>query len=172
MTEDKRIPWDVYFIDLAKMVSVRSTCIRRKVGAVAVNSQHRILGTGYNGAPSGLEHCTKDTCIRTIRNIPSGTQLDLCKAIHAEANLVLQLGSQLKGAYVYCTTQPCTSCLKLLMGAGIERLIWINAYQDTYSQKLMSEYFSYIPDMTDTELCTKLNLCPDYKYAFKSPLIH
>ena len=54
------------------------------------------------------------------------------------------------------------------MGAGIERLIWMNAYQDTYSQNLMSEYFSYIPDMSDTELCTKLNLCPDYKYAFKS----
>lgn len=138
--ESKRQDWDSYFMSLARQVASRSSCLRRKVGAVAVNPYHRIIGTGYNGPPAGMEHCTKDTCIRTKNNIPSGTQLDLCKAIHAEANIVLQLGQQLHDATIYVTCQPCTSCIKLLMGANILKLIWENPYNDTYANELMFEY--------------------------------
>lgn len=136
----KRQSWDEYFMQIAENAASRSTCLRRHVGAVAVNNDNRIIGTGYNGAPSGLDHCTSDSCIRMIRNIPSGTQLDVCKAIHAEANIVLQLGSQLKGATLYCTNQPCTSCFKLLMGAKVDRIVWKNPYDDDYSVTLMKEY--------------------------------
>lgn len=135
-----REPWDIYFMNLAKQAAGRSTCVRRKVGAVATNKSHRVLGTGYNGAPSGLEHCTRETCVRELLMVPSGTQLDLCKAIHAEANIVLQEGDRLAGATLYCTTQPCTSCLKLLMGVGIERIVWEEFYPDKYSHTLMFEY--------------------------------
>ncbi len=138
--DDKRESWHDYFMAIAKKAASRSTCLRRKVGAVAVNRRHRIIATGYNGAPSGMSHCTKDTCIRIQRNIPSGTQLDLCKAIHAEANMVLQLGEQLEGATVYCTNKPCTGCLKLLMGAGVDAIYWLNDYPDDYSDELMGEY--------------------------------
>lgn len=137
---EKRLDWDSYFMALAHQVKGRSTCLRRKVGAVAVNPRHRIIGTGYNGPPAGMKHCEKDTCIRTVRDIPSGTQLDLCKAIHAEANIVLQLGQELEGASVYVTCQPCASCLKLLMGAAVDRIIWESPYNDDYSRQLMSEY--------------------------------
>lgn len=140
MTTNHRQSWDKYFMDMASQVASRSTCLRRQIGAVAVNQKHRVLGTGYNGAPSGMSHCTKDTCIRIQKNIPSGTQLDVCKAIHAEANIVLQLGEQLHNATLYCTARPCTSCLKLLMGAGIKRIVWITNYPDNYSETLMKEY--------------------------------
>ena len=136
----EREPWDIYFMKLAEQAASRSTCTRRRVGAVAVNESNRIIGSGYNGAPSGLEHCTRDTCIRQKMGIPSGQQLDLCKAIHAEANIVLQLGSALSNAILYCTTQPCTSCLKLLMGVGIRRIVWKEFYPDAYSTELMLEY--------------------------------
>ena len=137
---DARQSWDSYFMNLAEAVASRSTCLRRQVGAIAVNPNHRTLGTGYNGAPSRMSHCTKDTCIRIRNNIPSGKQLDLCKAIHAEANIVSQLGDQLAGCTLYCTTQPCTSCLKLLMGVGIKRIVWQHPYDDDYSLELMEEY--------------------------------
>lgn len=136
----EREPWDQYFMSMAEHAASRSTCTRRKVGAVAVNNRNRVIGTGYNGAPSGLEHCTTETCVRRKLDIPSGTQLDLCKAIHAEANIVLQLGDRLKGAKVYCTTQPCTSCLKLLMGASVSEIFWKEFYPDPYSTELMLEY--------------------------------
>lgn len=136
-----RPDWPQYFFNIAETVASRSTCLRRKVGAVAVElDTHRIIGTGYNGAPSGLVHCTKDTCIRIAKQIPSGTQLDICKAIHAEANLVITLGSKLKNNIVYCTTQPCISCLKLLMGTGIYQISWKHPYNDEYAQQLMQEY--------------------------------
>lgn len=144
MTQQKsqRQSWDSYFMGLAHQVATRSICQRRKVGAVAVNQRHRIIGTGYNGPPSGMAHCTKDTCVRMLKNIPSGTQVEICKAIHAEANIVLQLGSQLEDAVIYITCQPCISCLKLLMGAQVARIVWESAYPDEYARELMSEYGS------------------------------
>ena len=135
-----RQSWDEYFLDIALKVATRSTCLRRKVGSVAVNINHRIIGTGYNGAPAGLSHCTKETCVRTKNNIPSGELPHICKAIHSEANIVLQLGDGLQNSTLYCTTKPCINCLKLLMGAQVRRIVWIEDYNDAYSDQLMLEY--------------------------------
>ena len=135
-----RQSWDEYFMDLAFMVSTRSTCLRRHVGAVAVNADHRIIGTGYNGAPSGYPHCTPETCVRTAMHIPSGAAPHLCVAIHAEANIVLQLGEKLNGCTLYCTTQPCSGCLKSLMGCHIRRIVWAYSYPDELSKLMMEKY--------------------------------
>lgn len=138
--EKPRASWDEYFMDIAKLVSTRTTCFRRAVGAVAVDKNHRVLGTGYNGAPSGLTHCTKANCIRIQQNIPSGERSELCKAIHAEQNLVIHLGEQLAGATVYVTTRPCTTCTKLLIGCGVEEIVWEQNYNDEYATTILTEY--------------------------------
>lgn len=142
---DERVSWDQYFMDLAEQVATRSTCVRRKVGAVAVNDKHMIIGTGYNGAPSGFKHCTKDTCIRCVKNIPSGQMTDICRAIHAEQNLVVHLGEKLKDATVYCTTKPCTTCTKLLIGCGVKQIVWKNDYNDDFALSLLKEFSSTGP---------------------------
>lgn len=156
----ERESWDQYFMKLAYEVSTRSTCLRRHVGAVAVNQRNRIIATGYNGPPSGLAHCTSDTCVRTKNKIPSGTQLDICKAIHAEANIVLYAGQQLEDATIYITNQPCTSCLKLLMGVGIRRIIWAEGYPDEYSRELMKEY-GYLREDISMDVITLPKMIPD-----------
>lgn len=138
--EKPRASWDEYFMDIAKLVATRTTCFRRAVGAVAVDKHHRVLGTGYNGAPSGLSHCTRATCIRIQKNIPSGQRSELCKAIHAEQNLVIHLGEQLDGATVYVTTRPCTTCTKLLIGCGVEEIVWEQNYDDEYATTILAEY--------------------------------
>lgn len=134
--------WDEYFMHLAEEVATRSTCIRRHVGAVAVNEHHRIIGTGYNGAPSGMPHCTPETCVRNIHHVKSGTAVEFTRAIHAEANIVLQLGEQLEDCTLYCTNQPCVSCLKLLMGCHVRRVVWKEPYDDMLSEQMMNEYGS------------------------------
>lgn len=140
MSADTREGWDTYYMRIANEVKTRSTCTRRQVGAVAVDTRHRVITTGYNGAPSGMEHCTHDSCVRRRMNIPSGQQLDLCKAIHAEGNIVLEAGSRLKESTIYCTNQPCTSCFKLLFGAGVNRIVWQEFYPDPYASTLMLEW--------------------------------
>ena len=138
--EKSRASWDEYFMDIAHLVATRTTCFRRAVGAVAVDKNHRVLGTGYNGAPSGLTHCTRANCIRIQQNIPSGERSELCKAIHAEQNLVIHLGEQLAGATVYVTTRPCTTCTKLLIGCGVEEIVWQENYNDEYATTILREY--------------------------------
>lgn len=134
--------WTEYFMDLAKAVSTRSTCLRRKVGAVAVNPRHMVIGTGYNGAPSSMAHCTPETCIRVKNHIPSGEKLEMCKAVHAEQNLVVRLGDKLENATIYITTRPCTTCTKLLIQAGVKEIVWDKDYDDTYATNLLQEYFN------------------------------
>ena len=137
----ERMSWDHYFYELAEMVASRSTCIRRKVGAVLVNEKHRILGTGYNGPYSGYPHCTKDSCIRTKMNIPSGSEPHLCVAVHAEMNIVHMLrDTEIEGGTLYCTTQPCCTCLKSFLSCGISRIIWKDKYNDPLTDILMSNY--------------------------------
>ena len=151
--EKPRASWDEYFMNIAHLVATRTTCFRRAVGAVAVDKNHRVLGTGYNGAPSGLAHCTRANCIRIQQNIPSGERSELCKAIHAEQNLVIHLGEQLAGATVYVTTRPCTTCTKLLIGCGVEEIVWQENYNDEYATTILREYqirseFDKIPVVT------------------------
>jgi len=114
---------------IAEVVSLRSTCTRRKVGAVLIKDSH-ILSTGYNGAPSGFKHCTLETCMR--RDLKTGEKPELCRGIHAEINCVIQAaihGTSIKGnTTLYTTTFPCMSCLKLLINAGIKRIVYKEPY--------------------------------------------
>jgi len=128
----KRPSWDEYFLDVAKLVSKRSTCLRRSVGAVLVKEK-RILATGYNGAPAGLKHCVDVGCIRQKLRIPSGERHELCRALHAEQNALIQAslyGISVKGSILYSTCQPCLICVKMLINAGIKKIVIANGYPD------------------------------------------
>ncbi len=138
----KRISKDEYFMSIAQVVSQRSTCIKRKVGAVLVKDSH-IISTGYNGAPSGFKHCTKKTCVRT--NLKPGEKPELCRGVHAELNCIIQAalhGTSLKGyTTLYSTTFPCMSCLKVLINAGIKRLVYKEGYnmENKIKENLLKE---------------------------------
>ena len=137
----KRPDWDEYFIDIAGMVASRSTCLRRKVGAVIVKGQ-RLLTTGYNGAPRGLAHCSEKGCLREQHQIPSGQRHELCRGTHAEQNAIVQAavyGLAIDGATLYCTHQPCSACTKLLINAGIKRIVYEQGYPDKLAVELLEE---------------------------------
>lgn len=137
----KRNHWSEYYMEIVKTVATRSTCLRRKVGAIAVKDK-RILATGYNGSPSGTSHCEDVGCIRQQRNIASGTMHELCRAIHAEQNIIVQAASHgisLVGSDIYCTTQPCIICAKLLIGCKVKNIYYIEKYNDQLSEDLFKE---------------------------------
>lgn len=128
-------------MQLASLVATRSTCLRRNVGAVLVNNK-RILATGYNGAPRGMKHCLEVGCIRDKMKIASGTRAELCRAVHAEQNTVIQCaiyGVSSEGSTIYITHQPCTICTKMLINAGIKRIVYKEPYPDEFSQQLLEE---------------------------------
>jgi dCMP deaminase len=130
--QKKRPDWDEYFMSIAEMVATRSTCLRRKVGSVLA-LENRILATGYNGVPTGFPHCDEIGCIRQDQNIASGVDLHLCRGTHSEANLISQcarFGIKAFGATLYITTSPCSSCMKLLINAGIKKIIYKELYSD------------------------------------------
>ncbi|MBN2248670.1 MAG: cytidine/deoxycytidylate deaminase family protein [Coriobacteriia bacterium] len=136
-----RPSWDEYFMAITEQVGQRSTCTRRHIGAVIVKDK-RILATGYNGVPSGLAHCDEVGCLREQRGIPSGTQHELCRGIHAEQNAVIQAarhGTAIDGATVYCTHQPCVLCAKILINAGITEIIYRNPYPDALATEMLQE---------------------------------
>ncbi|MCM8813063.1 MAG: dCMP deaminase family protein [Candidatus Omnitrophica bacterium] len=135
-----RPSWDEYFLDIARIVSQRSTCLRRKVGAVIVKDK-RILTTGYNGAPSGMEHCEDAGCLREQLRVPSGQRHELCRALHAEMNALLQAaqyGLSVKDAVIYCTTHPCVICAKMLINAGIRRIVIATEYPDELAKDFLA----------------------------------
>ena len=137
----KRPAWDEYFINIAKLVSTRSTCLRRNVGAVIVKDR-QVLATGYNGAPSGVKHCEDTGCLREKLAVPSGERHELCRALHAEQNAFLQAakhGVSLKGATIYITTQPCSICAKMIINAGVERIVFEGDYPDPFAVELLDE---------------------------------
>ncbi|MCL0101218.1 cytidine/deoxycytidylate deaminase family protein, partial [Peptococcaceae bacterium] len=112
-----RPSWDEYFMNITKVIASRSTCLRRKVGALLVKDNH-ILASGYNGAPSGLKHCLEIGCLREQQSIPSGQRHELCRGLHAEQNVLIQAavhGVAIEGATVYVTCQPCVLCAKMLI---------------------------------------------------------
>lgn len=136
-----RPSWDSYFMEIAEVVARRSTCIRGKVGAVIVKDK-RILTTGYNGAPSGLAHCQEVGCTRQKMGVPSGQRHELCRGIHAEQNAIIQAaiwGISIKGAILYSTVQPCSLCAKMLINAGITRIVYKGEYPDKLSLSLLQE---------------------------------
>ena len=136
-----RPSWDEYFMSIAKLAATRSTCLRRQVGAVIVKDK-KILATGYNGAPSGLKHCLDIGCLREKLKIPSGERHELCRATHAEQNAIVQaalLGVSIGGSTMYSTTQPCVLCTKLIINAGIERIVIQDSYPDSMSRQMLKE---------------------------------
>lgn len=139
--KDPRIPWPDYFMRIAFMVAERSTCLRRKVGAVAVKEK-RILATGYNGAPAGTAHCLDIGCLREQLGIPSGQRHELCRGLHAEQNVIIQAavhGVSIAGAAIYCTTQPCIICTKMLINCGISHIHYAEGYPDDLSRDMLRE---------------------------------
>ncbi len=141
MKKINRPSWDEYFISIAKLVSTRSTCLRRKVGAILVKDK-KILTTGYNGAPSNIEHCKTAGCIREKLKVPSGERHELCRGLHAEQNALLQAalhGVSVKDAILYSTTHPCIICAKMIINAGIKEVVIAGEYPDKMSRDFLKE---------------------------------
>jgi dCMP deaminase len=139
--EFKRPDWDEYFLKIAMVVGERSTCLRHHVGAVAVKNR-RILSTGYNGAAAGLKDCLELGCLRDAAGIPSGTRHEICRAIHAEQNTIIQAalhGVSIEGATIYCTHSPCILCAKMLVNARIKRFVSFGKYSDDAFKELFKE---------------------------------
>ena len=140
-SKSRRIDIDHYFLDIADVVACRSTCLRHKIGAVAVVDRQPIA-TGYSGAPSGLRDCLELGCIRDELKIPSGERIETCRAVHAEINVICQAavhGTSIKGATIYCTHTPCISCAKALINCHIKRFVARETYDDDAYKDLFNE---------------------------------
>jgi len=139
---NERPGWDEYFMEMAVLTSKRATCLRRRVGAVIVKDRH-IVATGYNGAPRGLDHCDKrGGCIREKMNVPSGERHELCLALHAEQNAIIQaatLGQSIEKGTIYITNQPCSICAKMIINAGLRRIVVKEGYPDQLSVDILGE---------------------------------
>ena len=134
--------WDNRFMELTETVGGWASCFRRKVGAVIVKEK-RVMTTGYNGAPAGITSCLeRGECLREKNNVPSGTHAELCYAAHAEQNAIIQAaryGIDINNATLYCTHQPCVICAKMIINAGIKRVIYKEGYPDEFSLQLFKE---------------------------------
>jgi dCMP deaminase len=137
----QRPSWDQYFMDITRLVATRSSCLRRQVGALLVKDRN-ILATGYNGVPSGITHCEVAGCLRERLGVPSGERHELCRGLHAEQNAIIQAakhGTNIDGATLYCTTMPCIICTKMIINAGITRVIYGEGYADELAREMISE---------------------------------
>ena len=142
MKKLKRPSWDEYFMEITDLVATRATCLRRKVGAIIVKDR-RILATGYNGPPKGVPHCDElGGCIREKLGIPSGERQELSRAVHAEQNAIIQaakMGTNIDGATLYTTNHPCFICAKMLINAGVKKIVFREGYPDKYAKKILKE---------------------------------
>ena len=148
--------WDKRFMEMAKLVSSWASCYQqdRKIGAVIVKEK-RVLTTGYNGAPAGVMTCVeRGECLRKKLGIPSGTRHEMCYAIHAEQNAIIQaakLGVSIEGATLYCTHQPCIICAKMIVNSGIERIVYEKGYPDDFSLEIIAESGVKIERFTEAD---------------------
>ncbi|MBN2498396.1 MAG: dCMP deaminase family protein [Deltaproteobacteria bacterium] len=136
-----RPDWHSYFMDFARLAQRRSTCLRRKVGAVIVKDR-MVLATGYNGAPKGVRHCAEVGCIRQLQNVPSGQRHELCRGLHAEQNAIIQAafhGVQIQGGVMYCTFRPCIICIKMIVNAGLTKVYFLGEYDDALARDMATE---------------------------------
>ena len=141
MEKNNRPSWEDYFLQLADLVASRSTCLRRQVGAVLVRDE-RIIATGYNGAPRGIQHCLEAGCLREKMGIPSGERYELCRGVHAEQNAIINAayyGVSTKGAVLYCTNQPCLICARMIINAGIIKVVHRGNFDDDFALQFMEE---------------------------------
>jgi dCMP deaminase len=138
----ERPSWDEYFMEMAQLTAKRSTCMRRNVGAIIVKDRH-IVATGYNGAPRGIKHCAeRGGCMREKLGVPSGERHELCMALHAEQNAIIQaatLGVSIEDATIYVTHQPCVICAKMIINAGIKRIVVKEGYPDKLAVDILDE---------------------------------
>jgi dCMP deaminase len=136
-----RPSWDEYFMEITHLVARRSTCLRRQVGALLVKDKN-ILATGYNGAPSGVAHCLDIGCLREKQRIPSGERHELCRGLHAEQNAIIQAakhGTNIENSTLYCTTMPCIICSKMIINAGVRRIVFAEGYPDRLAAEMIEE---------------------------------
>lgn len=137
----KRPGWDQYFMEITSIVARRSTCLRRQVGALLVKDRN-ILASGYNGAPSGVVHCLDVGCLRERLSVQSGERHELCRGLHAEQNAIIQAakhGTNINGSTLYCTTLPCGICAKMLINAGVLRIVYQEGYPDPLAGEMIAE---------------------------------
>lgn len=128
-------------MEITRLVARRSTCLRRQVGAVVVKEKN-ILATGYNGTPSGITHCSEVGCLRQKLNVPSGERHELCRGLHAEQNAIIQAakhGTNIAGGVLYTTHSPCIICTKMIINAGIRRIIFLEGYPDALAAEMLAE---------------------------------
>ena len=140
-TQLERPGWDDYFMGFARLASARSSCLRRRVGAVIVR-ERRIISTGYNGAPAGVSHCGETGCLREKMGVPSGERHELCRGLHAEQNAIIQAalhGVSTQGGTIYCTHLPCIICAKMLINAGIRDVVIESGYPDSLTEEMLRE---------------------------------
>ena len=133
--------WHQYFMQAAMLVAKRSTCLRRSVGAIIVRN-NQILSTGYNGAPKNVPHCEEVGCLRQQLNVPTGERHELCRGVHAEQNAIIQAavnGTSISGGILYCTTQPCIICSKMIINAEINTIYIAELYPDELAQEMLKE---------------------------------
>ncbi len=146
--------WDERFMKLTEEVGSWASCLRRKVGAIIVRD-NRVMTTGYNGAPTGIKSCTeRGECLREKLKIASGTHAELCYAAHAEQNALIQAakyGVNINGATLYCTHQPCVICAKMIVNAGIVRVVYKEGYPDEFSMRLFEEAGTVVEKFTENE---------------------
>lgn len=136
-----RPSWNEYFMDIVELVKTRSTCLRRQVGAIIVKDK-RILATGYNGAPVGIRHCSEVGCLRQEKGVPSGERHELCRAIHAEQNAIVQAamsGTSILGSTIYVSAQPCSLCAKMIINSGIKKIVFKGEYPDKLAMDMLKE---------------------------------
>ncbi len=139
-------------MELTEQVGSWASCFRRKVGAIVVRDK-RVMTTGYNGAPAGISSCVeRGECLRQKLNIESGTRAELCYAAHAEQNAIIQAakyGVNIDGATLYCTHQPCVICAKMIINAGIKRVVYKEGYPDEFSMQLFKEAGTRVEKYTE-----------------------
>ncbi len=128
--QDTRPPWDVYFSKIVEEIATRSTCTRRQIGAIVVNRDHQIVSTGFNGVVRKAPHCSEIGCIKDEQNIQSGIGHSICPAVHAEQNALIQAGRNASGCTLYINAIPCKICARLIVNAGIKRVVISGDYTD------------------------------------------
>jgi len=136
-----RPDWDTYFMDFARLAERRSSCLRRRVGAVVVKDR-MVMATGYNGSPKGVSHCEVSGCLRQQLGVPSGQRHELCRGLHAEQNAIIQAayhGVSIRGGTMYCTFRPCIICVKMIINAGLERVVFLGDYPDDLATAVAAE---------------------------------
>ena len=134
-----RPPWDQYFMGITKDVATRASCSRHKIGCIIVNHDKELVATGYNGNPRGMDHCDVIGCVRDERGIPSGERMEVCTAVHAEMNALIQAGRASKGSTLYCTVLPCNTCAKMIINAGIKRVVYHEEYPEKEGGVLLKQ---------------------------------